>query len=146
MLFEAVEQAVKLVDAWRCFHCGEVFTDREAARDHFGADQLAEPVCQIPDLAHLLRLQEYELRRHREEDSQIVRQVHALGGEHYRKEQDAEEKGYARGLADGRGLTAGLVKQVRVLLANDGRDGAYHAGKVFDARAAIVEALKDFPE
>jgi hypothetical protein len=92
--------AVWNATAWRCFHCGDVFTDPQLARDHFGADLSATPVCQIPDLAHLLRMQEYELRGHREEDSQIIRQVYALGSEHYRANQDAEEKGYARGIED----------------------------------------------
>lgn len=34
-------------DVWRCFHCDEVFTTREAAADHFGAgDYEAEtPLC-----------------------------------------------------------------------------------------------------
>lgn len=33
--------------AWRCFHCDELFTDSEAAREHFGADQMAQPGCLI---------------------------------------------------------------------------------------------------
>jgi hypothetical protein len=124
---------------WRCFHCGEVFTDPDAARDHFGTSLLAEPVCQIPDLAHLLRLQEDELQRFREEDSAMARQFHALGTEHYRKEREAEEKGYARGLSDGRDETEELVKRIRYALQND-------VGNVFVKRAAIVDALQGFPE
>lgn len=139
-------RAGKELPVWRCFHCGETFTDPELARDHFGTDQLATPVCQIPDLAHLLRLQEYELRRYREEDSQVIRQVYALGADHHGKLRDEEEKGYAHGLKDGRGLADELVKQVRLLLENDGREGSYHAGRCFDARAEIVKLLKDFPE
>lgn len=32
---------------WRCFHCDEEFTDREAAADHFGAGEYEEetPLC-----------------------------------------------------------------------------------------------------
>ena len=30
---------------WHCFCCGEVFTDIELARDHFGTDSAFEPGC-----------------------------------------------------------------------------------------------------
>ncbi len=30
---------------WPCFHCGEVFTTVETAREHFGFDLFAEPGC-----------------------------------------------------------------------------------------------------
>ena len=30
---------------WRCFHCDETFTDRRAARDHFGADETGMAAC-----------------------------------------------------------------------------------------------------
>lgn len=144
----ALKEVPTQTRAWRCFHCGDTFTDPELARDHFGLDQSATPVCQIPDLAHLLRLQEYELRQHREEDSLLIREAYSLGSEHHRKLQDEEEKGYARGLADGRGLTAELVKQVRLLVENVGGPGSngYHAGKSYDAQTAVVRLLKDFPD
>lgn len=32
---------------WTCFHCGETFRTPGAARDHFGADPLADPACRI---------------------------------------------------------------------------------------------------
>lgn len=32
-------------DGWRCFHCGETFTDKHAARDHFGDDCEANAAC-----------------------------------------------------------------------------------------------------
>jgi Protein of unknown function (DUF551) len=36
---------------WRCYHCGELFIDAEAARDHFGSDEFEtgqEPGCISP--------------------------------------------------------------------------------------------------
>ncbi len=30
---------------WRCFHCDELFTTRQAAQDHFGLDELELPGC-----------------------------------------------------------------------------------------------------
>lgn len=32
-------------DQWRCFHCDEVFTDRQSAQDHFGLDDIEPPAC-----------------------------------------------------------------------------------------------------
>jgi hypothetical protein len=52
---EAAEQQ------WRCFHCGDVFTDEESARDHFGETECAEPACTSPlrddETARLAELQ-----------------------------------------------------------------------------------------
>lgn len=33
---------------WLCFHCDESFTDREAAREHFGESRFGVPLCQEP--------------------------------------------------------------------------------------------------
>jgi hypothetical protein len=33
---------------WRCFHCGEVFTDRKLAEDHFGQVTLHPSACVDP--------------------------------------------------------------------------------------------------
>jgi len=30
---------------WRCFHCDEVFADRQCAQDHFGLDECETPGC-----------------------------------------------------------------------------------------------------
>lgn len=30
---------------WRCFHCGEVFFNRDTARKHFGNNPSAKPLC-----------------------------------------------------------------------------------------------------
>jgi hypothetical protein len=30
---------------WRCFHCDEVFIERQSAADHFGLDELEVPGC-----------------------------------------------------------------------------------------------------
>lgn len=92
---------------WRCFHCDEVFTDREAAADHFGvqigglADDCA---CRLNAtdglILKMLREAQQELRRYHEEDTAMIREVYALGAEHHRVAREQEEKGYARGLRD----------------------------------------------
>src|SRR6266705_6174210 len=90
-------------EVWRCFHCDDVFTDKDAAREHFG-DQ-GDPACKLNamegGLLKLVRDQEDELQQRRQEDTASYREFHSLGSDHARALQHEEEKGYARGLADG---------------------------------------------
>lgn len=92
---------------WRCFHCGEVFTDREAAADHFGVqiDGTADEVaCKLNAteglLVKMLREAHEELRQYHQEDNAAFRQFYALGADHSTALRREEEKGYARGLED----------------------------------------------
>ncbi len=39
-------QARILQNTWRCFHCGEVFTDAAQAEEHFGKKSYRVPQCQ----------------------------------------------------------------------------------------------------
>ena len=55
---------------WRCFHCSEVFTDKEAAREHFGFITLLEPGCIDP-----MRGDEKALRRREIESERLFRTV-----------------------------------------------------------------------
>jgi len=94
---------------WTCFHCGETFTTPGSARDHFGGSIDAEPGClirvQLGDergLLYALRQAEADLARYRNEDSDTDRAMHAMRDDHQRALLREEEKGYARGLADGR--------------------------------------------
>lgn len=98
---------------WRCFHCGDAFTKAQErhARDHFGDDQDAKPVCQIrlageAALITLLRKQERELARYRSEDCDTLRVLHSMRADHARALRREEERGYEKGLADGRAVHA----------------------------------------
>lgn len=95
---------------WTCFHCGETFTHPNAARLHFGASIHDEPKCQIS--AHRLRAMENELRRYREEDTDLHRALAAKSAEMARAVREAEEKGYARALEDAKKYpeTIGLMR------------------------------------
>jgi hypothetical protein len=84
---------------WRCFHCDEVFIDETAAREHFGETLCADPACQI-DMTDV-RAMENQLRQYHEEDTVLHREIHALKADHAVALRREEEKGYARGLADG---------------------------------------------
>ena len=94
---------------WRCFHCGDAFTKAQEhwAREHFGADQDALPVCQmrVPGEHHLLtilRKLEAELRRYREEDTDLWRSLYAMSADHAQALRREEERGYEKGLRDAR--------------------------------------------
>jgi hypothetical protein len=94
---------------WTCFFCGETFTPPGAARDHFGADPLADAACRIKigeerGLVMALRRAEEQLARYRAEDSDTDRALAAMRSDHHRALVRAEEEGYARGLKDGREL------------------------------------------
>lgn len=98
---------------WRCFHCDDIFTDREAAADHFGIqiDGLAdEPGCKLNQteggILKMLREANAELAKYRQEDDAQTRMFYALGAEHTVALRREEEKGYARGLANGQALVA----------------------------------------
>lgn len=105
--------------AWRCFHCDEVFTDIEDAAAHFMLDG-DQPACCLAkvngDLAKVILTQQKELAAYRNEDTATIREVYGLGAKHFREMRSEEEKGYARGLADGRNeslRTAAKVAQAR---------------------------------
>ncbi len=87
---------------WICFHCGEHFPGTMAgqckARLHFGASIHDEPKCQIS--AFRLRAMEAQLRRYREEDTDLHREIARLRSDHAIALRREEEKGYARGLRD----------------------------------------------
>lgn len=92
---------------WRCFHCGDVFTKTQErwAREHFGEDCSATPVCLIRTageraLLSALRKAERELASYRSEDGAIIRAMHAMSSDHSRALIREEEKGYERGMKD----------------------------------------------
>jgi hypothetical protein len=92
---------------WRCFHCGDAFTKAQerCAREHFGADAGAEPVCLIRSagesaLLTALRETEDELTAYRAEDGKILRAMHAMAADHRQALIRAEEDGYNKGVRD----------------------------------------------
>lgn len=96
----AAPQAVPAPQAeqWKCFHCGEAFSDTDSARLHFGPTEHSQPICQI-DAGEYRRMEEVN-RRHCEEDTDLHREIHRLECRHQQALMREEEKGYARGLAD----------------------------------------------
>jgi hypothetical protein len=90
-----VEQAPT---SWRCFHCDALFTDKAEAEVHFGSSEHDKPFCQV-DAAHI-RWLEAQHRRNVDDESEALRTVRGLAGEHEALRRKAEEDGYAKGLAD----------------------------------------------
>lgn len=94
---------------WRCFHCGETFTREQEkwARQHFGRNDGALPVCQmrVPGEHHLLtalRRAEEELARHRAEDTDLIRAMYEMSADHAQALRRVEERGYNKGVSEGR--------------------------------------------
>lgn len=94
---------------WRCFHCDATFTRAQErhARDHFGADESALPVCQLRlpgehHLLNILRKQEDELRAFYAEDTELWRAIHSMAADHAQALRREEERGYAKGVSDAR--------------------------------------------
>jgi hypothetical protein len=94
---------------WRCFHCGDTFTKAQErwAREHFGRDEAAEPVCLIRTagesaLLTALRNAEDALARYRAEDTDLMRELWAMQSDHQVALRREEERGYAKGLHDAR--------------------------------------------
>jgi hypothetical protein len=95
--------------SWRCFHCDEVITSEVDARNHFGRDQGCETACRIKAagefaLLQALRNAEDQLARYHNEDSDVLRAMWSMQSDHSIALRREEEKGYARGLKDGREL------------------------------------------
>jgi hypothetical protein len=88
--------------SWRCFHCDEVCTDEASAREHFGYLRSCDPICRI-DRAEFRRMEKRDIE-HSIEDTELHRLIERERADHATKLREAEEAGYARGLADGRAL------------------------------------------
>lgn len=104
----------ELSKEWRCFHCDEVFTDAQAAADHFGVqiDGVADEVaCQLTKdekgIVAMLRDAHRRLDQYQMEDNASYREFYRLGAEHSTALIKAEEVGYEKGLKDGRALDLG---------------------------------------
>jgi hypothetical protein len=106
--------------SWRCFHCGEVFTDERCARLHFGATEDTEPACRIPardgSLLAALRRAETDAAEAwgavQSETVAAVTAMHAMAARHVQQLRIAEEAGYERGLNDGRALSSRIPAPV----------------------------------
>ena len=94
---------------WRCFHCASVFRSAREAAIHFGADEAATCACVLPHEQHLvehIRDLERQLDSYRAESDKVMCSIMTLEADHRQALMREEEKGYERGLRDGRALTA----------------------------------------
>jgi hypothetical protein len=125
------QQAQPVVQqSWRCFHCDEVFTDSEQAALHFGVNQAQKTACQF-DVKEL-RETEALMRRYQEEDTDLHRELYALRSKHQTDLRREEEKGYARGLKDGKAYYAPVDQQAHY----DHNEGNGLAGRVQQSEQA----------
>jgi len=107
-------QPVVRCGPWKCFHCGAVFTDAKEAATHFGTIREAQAVCtHSPDE---IRHMEWCLRRYRDEDTELHRQIVHTQCEHTQALMRAEESGYAKGLRDGRALASNGAQRMKPVI------------------------------
>lgn len=89
---------------WRCFHCGDVFRREVDAAEHFGGSLLDMAACQIKGHEHhliaIIREQEQQLAKYRNEDGKILRAMEGMRFEHAEALRREEEVGYNRGVRD----------------------------------------------
>lgn len=73
---------------WRCFHCDEVFTDRQEAMLHFGIDELKNPACLIKGDRPLLQA----LREAEEQADQVLHDLHCENTETLRAYRNLQQR------------------------------------------------------
>lgn len=120
-------------EGWRCFHCGDYFSDRQCAKQHFGIDEGKTPACLIAgaDGGLLKALRDAEeqadeaIQRMHDESTDAAKAYHRQRCRHTQALIAAEESGYEKGLRDGQALApqptqdvGPLVDDVASALAN----------------------------
>lgn len=107
--------------SWRCFHCDEVFTDADKARDHFGDGEGCDPempACKLNELEggilKLYREALAEIRSYQDETDLTSKYFYEMGCTHHQALIREEEKGYARGLRDGQNISAQGVSAITI--------------------------------
>ncbi|MGQ2989490.1 MAG: DUF3850 domain-containing protein [Brevundimonas sp.] len=106
--FVIMTLAVTEPPAWRCFHCNETFTSEWRARQHFGANEDAEPACIIAGadggLLEAMRRAEASAAEAwgliLSESTEAAKAYMSLVGRHAEQNRAAEQAGYDRGIAD----------------------------------------------
>lgn len=93
---------------WRCFHCDEVFTRMECAKEHFGLHEGCEPGCverlKGGDVGLLRRVRDLEqqLVSFLNETGAVEAYVQGLKADHAVALRREEERGYSKGVQDAR--------------------------------------------
>lgn len=94
---------------WKCFHCGEVFTDESCAKTHFGRDEQSQSACVIKagaegSLVQALRDSEAECANAwaiiHNESSEAEKALMSAHARHAQQLAAAENLGYERGIKD----------------------------------------------
>lgn len=138
----------QIVTNWKCFHCGDVFTNPKHAAEHFGQGESDIVACKLKHseghLVTLIRKLESELSSYRRDDSHILRAWMAKEAEHAQALIREEEKGFSRGVADMRRLHEATREALRQCVIKVGYtfepDG--YLPQFIDARDAMRSATK----
>lgn len=106
--------------SWRCFFCGELFTDRKEAANHFGVDESCvadEVACKLMSyqkkVVEYIRELESEVRRltqdQHNESHPLMLAIYDIEDKLKREVQQAEQRGYTKGVQDM--ITQGLCPE-----------------------------------
>ena len=142
---------------WRCFHCDETFTDKKLAAEHFGASEIEEAGCKMLAKGEVELLRDYRdmaarWQRCVSEDCDASRLYHSMSAKIATAERDAEQKGYDKGLADGRAEkaptpTADDTKRLRGIIERERSRVADLVSRLrtaLDARQWLLEGRGSF--
>lgn len=106
MVTNMINEAILNEKQWRCFFCDETFTNKEKAAEHFGIAlcEVDVPACKLFESQELIlkyiRECENEIRQYQDGNKPLQRAIWAVQSEKDKAVKEAEEKGYAKGVAD----------------------------------------------
>ena len=128
--------AEQIAAPWRCFHCDEVFTDREAAAAHFGYSECSDPACRVDGgLATAYRELEARWSKCLNECCEHTNAYHAAEDDRRRALVQAEQSGYDKGVAE---MGAQCAEQIAALTEAAGAL-KFYAGHVGNCRKNTSE-------
>ena len=136
-------------EEWKCFQCGEVFTDKDKAAEHFGHYQHQQPACTI-DVAEYRRMEELH-RQYLNEETEKDRAMYSMRAEHATALRRAEEEGYNKGITENiKCLSVALRNEAANIVKDDGgytkaeRETIYKA-EGLEVAADIIESQQSKP-
>lgn len=118
-ILDGLTDAQRQSGPWICFHCEDEFTDRSAARLHFGHDENSVPACKIKAGAEgriLRALREAEQQAAdawhmlHNETGDFAKAFYTMRSRHSQALIAAEELGFERGLAASKARTEQVPK------------------------------------
>ena len=130
---------------WRCFHCGDWFTDRREAQLHFGGEMDSVPACKIKGseggLVRAIRDAQLEcaklLQQLHNDGGEVMQAYHSMSRRFSETARSCEETGFQRGVDQS-------FDPIRALLEQMDADGGWPGKNAFIA--GVRELIEGKPE